>query len=90
MNTSMKEHVDDNSVHKCKVDDLPNCETLDYECKADDVSNCETLEDEFKDIELEVKEEGFIGPRLPRLMSETEKEAFFKKIHAEFKLDLRD
>ena len=92
-NTSSKlyhmEHVADHSVEECKVKDISNCETPEDDSKVDDLSTCETPED-FKDIELEDKEEGFIGPRLPRLMTDAEKEVFFKKIYSEFKLDLRD
>ena len=42
------EHIYDSSVEEYKVDDI---------------SNFETPEDKRKDIEIEDKEEGFIGPR---------------------------
>ena len=72
-NTDNLDNFDDKTVEEVRVDKL---------------SVCETIKEESKEIELEEKEEGFIGPKLPRLMSEAEKEAFFKKIYAEFKLDL--
>ena len=40
----------------------------------------ETTGEKYKDIELEEKEEGFIGPRLPRLMTDDEVKALFKKL----------
>ena len=71
--TDNLEKVDDKTVEEVRVDKL---------------SVGETIKEETKEIELEEKEECFIGPRLPRLMTEAEKEDFFKKIYAEFKLDL--
>ena len=40
----------------------------------------ESNENKFENIELEEKEEGFIGPRLPRLMAKEEVEALFKEL----------
>ena len=36
-----------------------------------------------KEIELEEKPEGFIGPRLPRMLTDEECEALFKKLLGE-------
>ena len=54
-------------------------------CKTDkQLSNStfseETTDEECKNIELEEKEEGFIGPRLPRMMTDEEVKALFKNL----------
>ena len=40
----------------------------------------ETSEEGHRDIELEVKEEGFIGPRLPRMLTDEEVKAIFDRL----------
>ena len=40
----------------------------------------ETVDEELRDIELEKKEEGFIGPRLPRMMTDKEFKALMDKV----------
>ena len=40
----------------------------------------ETSEDKFRDIELEEKEEGFIGPRLPRMLTNEEVKALLDRL----------
>ena len=40
----------------------------------------ETPENRFKDVELEEKEEGFIGPRLPRILTEEEVKALIRRV----------
>ena len=39
-----------------------------------------TSEEKYKNIELEEKEEGFIGPRLPRMLTDDEVKAIFDKL----------
>ena len=39
-----------------------------------------TNANDFENIELEEKEEGFIGPRLPRLMTKEEVDVLFKEL----------
>ena len=40
----------------------------------------ETHENKYENIELEEKEEGFIGPRLPRLMTDEEFKALMREL----------
>ena len=40
----------------------------------------ETSENKCRDIELEEKEEGFIGPRLPRMLTNEEVKALFERL----------
>ena len=40
----------------------------------------ETVDDKSKDIDLEEKEEGFIGPRLPRMMTDKEFKSLMDKV----------
>ena len=40
----------------------------------------ETSENRYKNIELEEKEEGFIGPRLPRILTEEEFKALCRRL----------
>ena len=40
----------------------------------------ETSEEGHRDIELEVKEEGFIGPRLPRMLTDKKVKALFERL----------
>ena len=40
----------------------------------------ETPENRFKDVELEEKEEGFIGPRLPRILTEVEVKPLIRRV----------
>ena len=40
----------------------------------------ETSENKFENIELEEKEEGFIGPRLPRVLTDEEFKLLLKRL----------
>ena len=40
----------------------------------------ETSDEKYKNIELEEKEEGFIGPRLPRMLTDDEVKAIFDRL----------
>ena len=40
----------------------------------------ETFEVKARDIELEEKDEGFIGPRLPRMLTDKEVKAIFDRL----------
>ena len=42
--------------------------------------SADTSEDENKNIQLEEQEEGFIGPRLPRMLSDEEVKAIFDRL----------
>jgi len=50
----------------------------------EDIAGCQVgNSSDIKPIELEEKEEGFIGPSLPRVMSDEECKAFFEKLLGE-------
>ena len=52
-----------------------------HSCALDPVLqiSADTSENNYTDIELEEKEEGFIGPRLPRMMNDKEFKALMDK-----------
>ena len=47
----------------------------------------ETFKNKFNNIELEKKGKGFVGPKLPRLMTEAESKDFIERMLKKLKID---
>ena len=77
-------------LQSCPRDDPHNCDQISPCLPQQSILFCsesnpgdglgKASEDRYKNMELEEKEEGFIGPRLPRMMTDEEVKALFDKL----------
>ena len=66
------------SPHHCIVSEISHTSDPNPDCLK--TLSEETSDEKCKNIELEEKEEGFIGPRLPRMLTDDEVKAIFDRL----------